>query len=70
MHMYIYAGILVPQCLNFAAASFCFLWCLTFIYDDSDAESGDGGTCPAGHEARPWPNCYYPYPSPSPYPYP
>ena len=77
------------QCLNFAAASFCFLWCLTWLYvrrsaprdprragapllsasrvpapspgrqDDSDADSGDGGTCPEGHEALFWPDWYY-----------
>ena len=29
------------QCFNGFAAALCFLWCLTFLYDDSSAETDD-----------------------------
>ena len=57
------------QCLNFAGACFCFLWCLGFIYDESDGgQFGLGlglslglgqAACPEGHESHFWPDWYY-----------
>ena len=41
------------QCLNFAGACFCFLWCLAFV------PGLDQAACPAGHESHFWPDWYY-----------